>query len=148
MMEFGHFISVIVELACRAPNDGNICYCAPGAPIPLSISLKAALIVWQIALWTPVLEAGKSRRRRRRRRRQIGGENILYMFLYLQDELMEKRYSDINSPSVLSQAIAASRSRLGCAVTARDEMTTLSGSRPTPKKSLLQTNGCLLVSFT
>lgn len=85
MMEFGHFISVTVELACRAPNDGNICYCAPGAPILLSISLKTALIVWQIALWTPVLEAGK----RRRRRRKIGGENILYMFIYLQDELME-----------------------------------------------------------
>lgn len=85
MMEFGHFISVIVELACRAPNDGNICYCSPGAPIPLSISLKTALIVWQIALWTPVLEAGK---RRRWRRQKIGGENILYMFIYLQDELM------------------------------------------------------------
>lgn len=49
MMESGHFISVIVELACRAPNDGYICYCAAGAPIPLSISLTAALIVWQIA---------------------------------------------------------------------------------------------------
>ncbi|GAA6098757.1 receptor-type tyrosine-protein phosphatase mu-like isoform X1 [Tachysurus ichikawai] len=23
MMEFGHFISVTVELACRAPNDGD-----------------------------------------------------------------------------------------------------------------------------
>lgn len=90
MMEFGHFISVTVELACRAPNDGNICYCASGAPILLSISLKTALIVWQIALWTPVLETGKGKSRRRRRRRwKIGGENILYMFIYFQHELME-----------------------------------------------------------
>lgn len=49
MIEFGHFISVIVKLARGAANDGNICCAARSVRIPLHLALSAP-VVWHIAL--------------------------------------------------------------------------------------------------
>lgn len=40
MMEFGHFILVIVKLDCLVANDGNVCCALPTRVIFHSVSLK------------------------------------------------------------------------------------------------------------
>lgn len=40
MMEFGHFILVIVKLDCRVANDGNVCCASLTKVILHSVSLK------------------------------------------------------------------------------------------------------------
>lgn len=80
MMEFGHFILVIVKLDCRVANDGNVCCASPTRVILHSVSLKCISlsgILHYEYRW------GKKE------------ENLIYVCTHLSTKLMEKLYSNI-----------------------------------------------------
>lgn len=126
MMEFGHFILVIVKLDCRVANDGNVCCASPTTVILHSVSLKCISlsgILHYEYRW------GKKE------------GNLIYICIHLSSRLMEKLYNHINF-FLFSQAIVTLRSRWQRVDTAKAETMTLTGSRPIPEKSLHQIHGC------
>lgn len=131
-MEFGHFILVIVKLDCRVANDGNVCCASPITVILHSVSLKC--ISLSGILHYEYHRGGK------------GGWNLIYTFIHLGRQLMEKPYNRINFLLFflffVSQAIVTLRSRWRRAATAKARRTTLTGSRPTPERSPHQIHGC------
>lgn len=125
MMEFRHFILVIVKLDCLVANDGNVCCAASTTVILHSVSLKCISL-------SGILHYEYCWEKKR-------GE--FNLFIHLSSKLMEKLYNHINF-FLLSQAIVTLRSLWQHVGTAKAETMTLTGSRPILKRNPHQIYGC------